>query len=118
MSGSAGTVLILLATASVSAAQPPPHLVEIKLFASTVAIARTIAEECPGTVADSYYLEALRLRLHVVEADHPTFAEEARAMVKVLHEGLAEAPSRQAWCDAVYRLYGANGTMIRGLLNR
>ena len=36
----------------------------------------------------------------------------------VLQEAIAEAPSRQAWCDAVFRLYGPDGKMIRGLMLR
>ena len=74
-------------------------------------------ERCPG-VEPELYLEALQQRLQVVEADHQAFAPQARAAADLLKQGLAEAPSRLAWCDAVFRLYGPEGTLARGMLQR
>ena len=45
-------------------------------------------------------------------------AAEAHGRVGLLQQGIAEAPSRQDWCNTVFRLYGPNGTMIRGLMRR
>ena len=81
-----------------------------------MAIARTVRANCPGIVPDEGMLEATRERLHVVEADHAVFAPQAHAAAETLKQALAEAPNKQAWCDAVYRLYGPRGTMMRGML--
>ena len=94
------------------------HAAEIEAFASTMAIARTVRESCPGMTPDDAYLEALRVRLHIVEADHPAFAPRARAAAEVLKQGLAEARSREAWCDAVFRRYGPEGMLMRGMSHR
>ena len=54
------------------------------------------ATSAPGATPDDAYLEALRVSLHIVEADHPAFAPLAHAAAEVLQHGLAEAPRRQA----------------------
>ncbi len=63
-------------------------------------------------------IEELRTRLRMVAADRPAFVEAGRQAVDALREGIEQAPSRQAWCDATFRLYGPDGTMIRGLISR
>ena len=111
------TALISLA-ASGAAAEAPSHADEISFLAKTMAIARTVKESCPGIAPDDRFLEALRQRLHVVEGDHLAFAEAAHAAAGVLQHARDTAPSRQAWCDAVFRLYGPDGKLMRGMLSR
>ena len=64
--------LLLLTMPSSSAGAALTHDDEIKLFASTMAIARTVRETCPGILVDDRILEAIRQELHVVEPDHPS----------------------------------------------
>jgi acetylornithine deacetylase/succinyl-diaminopimelate desuccinylase-like protein len=90
-----------------------PHGDEIRAFATTMAIARTVRDNCPDIAPDDYFLEALRQRLRVVDADHPAFAPVARAAAEALQKAVKEAPSAQAWCDATFGLYGTEGKLMR-----
>lgn len=109
---------MLLTASSASAQQKPRHVDEIRIFASTMAVAKTVKEGCPGIEVDDRLLEKLRGRLHVAESDLPSFALEARAAAGVLARARDEAPTRQAWCDAVFRLYGPDGKLMQGLVRR
>ena len=100
------------------AGEAAAHDEEIRIFATTVAVARTVRENCPGIEPNDYFLEALRLSLHVDEADRPAFATVARPASTSLQTALRQASSRQAWCDASFRMYGPEGTLMRGLLRR
>ena len=79
-----GLALAALILASQPALADRSHDAEIKIFAGTVAIARTVQESCPGFELDERYLEALRQRLTVVEADHVALAPQAHAAVTVI----------------------------------
>ena len=91
---------------------------DVKLFASTMAIARTTRETCPDILVDDRIFEGIRQELHVIDADHTVFAAEAHALADDLQKATAAAPSRQAWCDATFRLYGPDGKAIWGLMLR
>ena len=77
-----------------------------------------IAESCPGIAPDDRFLEALRRRLHIVEADHDAFALDAREAAETLQRAVDHAPNRHAWCEAVFRLYGPEGRLMPGKLAR
>ena len=100
---------MLLTASPAPAQQEPRHTDEIKLFAATMAIAKTAKASCPGFQADDRFLEAIRQRLHVGESDYPAFAPEARVAADLLERARDEASSRQAWCGTVFRLYGSMG---------
>ena len=111
--------LLLAATTGAQGDAPlSPHDVEIRGFATTLAIAKTVAAACAGAHINLASIEELRTRLHMVAADRPAFVEAGRQAVDALREGIEHAPSRQAWCHATFRLYGPDGTMIRGLISR
>lgn len=110
--------VIFLAASSVPAAGGATHADEITAFASTMAIAKTVKESCPGIAPDDHFLELLRQRLHVANADRPAFVPQARAAADKLLKARDEAPTRAAWCDAVFRLYGPEGKLMRGLLSQ
>lgn len=116
----AAVLVLIAATAGDEPQSAPPlsHADEIKIFASTLTIAKTASDMCADIKVDMAYLGALRTRMHMTDDDSATFALESKTYVAALSRGLSEAPSRQAWCDAVYRLYGPEGTMIRGLMLR
>ena len=102
----AAVAMMLLLTARSGHGAELPHDAEIKLFATSMAIVRTVNETCPDILVDTRIPEVIRHELHVVEADYPAFAGEAHAFAGELKDAIAAAPSRQAWCDAVFRLYG------------
>lgn len=83
-----------------------------------MAIAKTVKESCVGVAPDDHFLELLRQRLHVADADRSAFVPQARAAADKLLKARDEAPTRAAWCDAVFRLYGPRGRMMPGMLER
>ena len=69
-----------------------PHDVEIRGFASTLAIAKTVAAAaCAGAHINLASIEELRTRLHMVAADRPAFVEAGRQAVDALREGIEQA---------------------------
>ena len=110
--------LILFTANSATAQQALSHADEVKLFASTMAIAKVVKSDCADIFVDDRYLEKVRRRLHIVEADHSAFEPVARAFADVLQEAQAETPDRQTWCDAVFWLYGPDDRLMRGMLRR
>ena len=54
--------LIILAASPAYAGDARSHGDEIKLFATTMAIAKTVKESCPSIKLDDRFLEELRLR--------------------------------------------------------
>ena len=52
--------LIMVASPTAPATPHGPH---VKLFASTMTVARTASEACPGVILDNRLLEALRQKL-------------------------------------------------------
>ena len=107
-------VLAMLLTAAAFAADAPPpagaakpdHGAEIKLFASTMAIAQ-VASDYPDFLVSLPMLATLQAHLHIGIADVVALGDERRAAMAILTDGINAAPSPQAWCDAVYRRYRA-----------
>lgn len=83
-----------------------------------MAIAKTVKESCPDIAPDDQFLEVLRQRLNISDVDRPAFVPEARAAADALLKARDDAPTRQLWCDAVYRLYGPGGRMMQGMLKQ
>ena len=94
------------------------HEIEIKEFASTMAVAQVASDRCADILVNLPMLADYQRRLHVASGDSPVLSAEGRMAMSVFSKAIDEAPSSQAWCDAIYRLYGPNGQMIRGLMSR
>lgn len=118
MKGALLAVAIL--TRAPTAPEPAvPHDLAIRAFASTLAIMKMASDRWPDILIDQDLVRRLGQAARFVrERDAPLLADEARAVSKTLAQAIAEAPSVQAWCDVVYRLYGPDGKMIPGLMLR
>ena len=84
----------------------------------TLAVAQVASDRCPDILVNTEMLGGLRARLHIQPDDDMAAQIEVRAIIKKLHDAIAEAPSPRAWCDATYRLYGPDGQIRAGLLAR
>lgn len=87
MSTNAIALAVLLAFETQSPSEPVSHAVEIKVFASTLSIAKTVSDLCADILVNFDMLGEMKARFHMTGADRPTFAEDSRVAVAALSGG-------------------------------
>ena len=113
MSYLAGIMLVASVAGTPNAAPPGlTHGAEIRLFASTMAIAQVASDRCPDILINMPMLTNIRDLLHILdEADSPELAEEGHSVASssAAHSRAAALPrngdlaTRIPWCVPIQR---------------
>src|SRR4051794_23774789 len=91
------------------------HFEQIKVYAHVTAVAFSAQKYCPGVVAETSRLLALRLIARIEESEETLVDEELRRMIPTLDAARKESGTL-TWCASVWSLFGSGGTMIEGVL--
>ena len=96
----------------------PRHEDEIEVCATLMALTQVASDHCTDILVNLPLLAEFQRRTHVVPADDNAVSRFGRAAIASYTATFAGLPSQQAWCDAVYKRYGPDGTIIPYLLRR
>ena len=96
----------------------PTHATEIEIFADIMALVQVASDRCADILVNLPLLAEFQRRAHVVPADDAAVSRFGRSAIDRITATVAELPSQQAWCDAVYKRYGPDGTIIPYVLRR
>lgn len=111
----------VLAIVTAAAGEPPDtraHPDEIRAFIYAVTIASMASDVCPDILINVPMIDGMRGYFHIVEADRAKIAAEGQRVGQELFDKMAHAENRQVWCDAAYRNYGPDGTVLPKLMKR
>ncbi len=77
-----------------------------------MALAQVASDNCADILVNLPLLAEFQRRAHVVPADDAAVSRSGRTAIATYAATIADVPSQQAWCDAVFKRYGPAGTII------
>ena len=106
----------MLTTRAAALTEARSHRDELLTFATVLAVGRVEPARCLGMTSDAFGVWDLSQALHVELGDDTVVDAITDDLAKTFGEQ-ADKAGAKAWCDDVYAVFGAEGTLMRGLLH-
>lgn len=93
------------------------HAQQLSVYAKALS-ATTFAEQaCPGFRANAAKLAFMREQARITDAEDATIADRMRESTASVASTYART-GQDAWCADTYRLFGPDGTLVKGALRK
>lgn len=112
-----GRAVAVLSVCGSSAAHAQSHADQVNVYARALS-ATTFAEQaCPGFRANASRLALMRAQAGITSAEDQAIADKIRESTASVTSVYARA-GQGAWCADTYRLFGPDGTLVKGALGK
>lgn len=112
-----GRAAALLGVWGSSSAHAQSHAEQVNVYARALS-ATTFAEQaCPGFRANASRLALMRTKAGIIDAEDETIANKLRESTASVTSSY-ERVGQSAWCADTYRLFGPDGTLVKGALGK
>ncbi|MGH1572440.1 hypothetical protein ACRAWG_19330 [Methylobacterium sp. P31] len=107
----------LINLCGLGAAHAQSHAEQVSVYARTLSTTTFAEQACLGFRADASKLAAMRTQAQITEAEDQMIADKIRESTASITSTF-ERIGQSAWCADTYRLFGPDGTLVKGALGK
>jgi hypothetical protein len=100
-----------------SSARAQSHAERLNVYARALSTTTFAEQACLGYRTNAQKLDLVRTQAGITNAEDQTVADRIRESTAAVTKAF-ERTGQDAWCAETYRLFGPDGTLVKGVLGK